>query len=51
MPRKTHYSIISLVRNALSYHFEDCPTEWDTQTGIVIAVVERILSRRPDRGA
>lgn len=37
------------LRNALSYHFEDCPGEWDLQAEIVTVVVERILSRRPER--
>lgn len=46
----TEYEKFEL-RNALGYHFEDCPGEWDLQTEIVVAVVGRILSRRPDRTA
>jgi hypothetical protein len=37
------------IRQALSYHFEDCPGEWDLQAEIVSTIVERILSRRPGR--
>lgn len=39
------------IRNALGYHFEDCPGDWDTQTEIVTTIVRRILARRPDRTA
>lgn len=39
------------IRQALGFHFEDCPGEWDPQAEIVTIIVERILSRRPGRGA
>lgn len=39
------------IRNALSYHFEDCPGDWDLQAQILETIVERILSRRPERTA
>ena len=39
------------IRHALGYHFEDCPGEWDLQTEILEVIVERILSRRPERGS
>lgn len=39
------------IRNALGYHFEDCPAEAADQLLIVETIVERILARRPARGA
>lgn len=39
------------IRTALGYHFDDCPVDFDLQAEIVTTVVERILSRRPERAA
>jgi hypothetical protein len=40
------------IRHALGFHFEDCITaEFEDQATILELVVERILSRRPERSA
>lgn len=48
--RLTDYERHEIAR-ALGYHFDDCPGDRETQTEIMTVVVERILSRRPERGA